>query len=310
MNRVCELLNIEYPIIQGSMAGVAEAPLAGAVSEAGGLGVIATAGRKGDWLREQIKAVREITDKPFAVNLMLMSHNTEEIMEVIIDEGIQVVTTGAGNAAPLIAPLHEAGVKVVPVVANARQAKKMEDAGADAVVCEGTEAGGHVGEVTTMPLARAVIAAVDIPVIIAGGIADGHGLAAAFALGGEGAQLGTVFCASEEAPIAQGYKEAIVNCGLTDTVVVGRSIGAPVRLIQNDMVAKLQEEIDNGSSRDEFEKSNLQMLLTAITKGDTEKGIVTIGQVAGNITAIRPVKEIIDSIVEEACQALNNMPSI
>lgn len=199
MNRVCELLNIDYPIIQGSMAGVAEAPLAGAVSEAGGLGVIATAGRKGDWLREQIKAVREITDKTFAVNLMLMSHNTEEIMEVIIDEGIKVVTTGAGNAAPLIAPLHEEGIKVVPVVANARQAKKMEDAGADAVVCEGTEAGGHVGEVTTMPLARAVIAAVDIPVIIAGGISDGHGLAAAFALGGEGVQLGTVFCASEEA---------------------------------------------------------------------------------------------------------------
>lgn len=307
MKSICDVVGVKYPIFQGSMAAVAEAPLVGAVSEAGGLGILATAGRDGKWVRDQIHQIRQITSKPFAVNVMLLSHRTEEVLKVVVEENVKIVTTGAGNPVPFIGPLKEAGIMVIPVVANAHQAQKVEDAGADAVVCEGTEAGGHVGEVTTLPLARAVIQAVNIPVVIAGGICDGRGLAAAFALGAQGVQMGTVFCASQEAPIAQEYKEAIVNCQLTDTVVIGREIGAPVRLIKSDVVKELADQIKGGLSRDEFEKLNLGALVKALAKGDTEEGIVTIGQVAGNVTAIRPVKEIIESIVTEAKEVLNNL---
>ncbi|KXB37801.1 nitronate monooxygenase [Aerococcus christensenii] len=307
MKSICDVVGVKYPIFQGSMAAVAEAPLVGAVSEAGGLGILATAGRDGKWVRDQIHQIRQITSKPFAVNVMLLSHRTEEVLKVVVEENVKIVTTGAGNPVPFIGPLKEAGIMVIPVVANAHQAQKVEDAGADAVVCEGTEAGGHVGEVTTLPLARAVIQAVNIPVVIAGGICDGRGLAAAFALGAQGVQMGTVFCASQEAPIAQEYKEAIVNCQLTDTVVIGREIGAPVRLIKSDAVKELADQIKGGLSRDEFEKLNLGALVKALTKGDTEEGIVTIGQVAGNVTAIRPVKEIIESVVTEAKEVLNNL---
>lgn len=307
MKSICDVVGVKYPIFQGSMAAVAEAPLVGAVSEAGGLGILATAGRDGKWVRDQIHQIRQITSKPFAVNVMLLSHRTEEVLKVVVEENVKIVTTGAGSPVPFIGPLKEAGIMVIPVVANAHQAQKVEDAGADAVVCEGTEAGGHVGEVTTLPLARAVIQAVNIPVVIAGGICDGRGLAAAFALGAQGVQMGTVFCASQEAPIAQEYKEAIVNCQLTDTVVIGREIGAPVRLIKSDAVKELADQIKGGLSRDEFEKLNLGALVKALAKGDTEEGIVTIGQVAGNVTAIRPVKEIIESIVTEAKEVLNNL---
>lgn len=307
MKSICDVVGVKYPIFQGSMAAVAEAPLVGAVSEAGGLGILATAGRDGKWARDQIHQIRQITSKPFAVNVMLLSHRTEEVLKVVVEENVKIVTTGAGNPVPFIGPLKEAGIMVIPVVANAHQAQKVEDAGADAVVCEGTEAGGHVGEVTTLPLARAVIQAVNIPVVIAGGICDGRGLAAAFALGAQGVQMGTVFCASQEAPIAQEYKEAIVNCQLTDTVVIGREIGAPVRLIKSDAVKELADQIKGGLSRDEFEKLNLGALVKALDKGDTEEGIVTIGQVAGNVTAIRPVKEIIESVVTEAKEVLNNL---
>lgn len=307
MKSICDVVGVKYPIFQGSMAAVAEAPLVGAVSEAGGLGILATAGRDGKWVSDQIHQIRQITSKPFAVNVMLLSHRTEEVLKVVVEENVKIVTTGAGNPVPFIGPLKEAGIMVIPVVANAHQAQKVEDAGADAVVCEGTEAGGHVGEVTTLPLARAVIQAVNIPVVIAGGICDGRGLAAAFALGAQGVQMGTVFCASQEAPIAQEYKEAIVNCQLTDTVVIGREIGAPVRLIKSDAVKELADQIKGGLSRDEFEKLNLGALVKALAKGDTEEGIVTIGQVAGNVTAIRPVKEIIESIVTEAKEVLNNL---
>ena len=307
MKSICDVVGVKYPIFQGSMAAVAEAPLVGAVSEAGGLGILATAGRDGKWVSDQIHQIRQITSKPFAVNVMLLSHRTEEVLKVVVEENVKIVTTGAGNPVPFIGPLKEAGIMVIPVVANAHQAQKVEDAGADAVVCEGTEAGGHVGEVTTLPLARAVIQAVNIPVVIAGGICDGRGLAAAFALGAQGVQMGTVFCASQEAPIAQEYKEAIVNCQLTDTVVLGREIGAPVRLIKSDAVKELADQIKGGLSRDEFEKLNLGALVKALAKGDTEEGIVTIGQVAGNVTAIRPVKEIIESIVTEAKEVLNNL---
>ena len=307
MKSICDVVGVKYPIFQGSMAAVAEAPLVGAVSEAGGLGILATAGRDGKWVRDQIHQIRQITSKPFAVNVMLLSHRTEEVLKVVVEENVKIVTTGAGNPVPFIGPLKEAGIMVIPVVANAHQAQKVEDAGADAVVCEGTEAGGHVGEVTTLPLARAVIQAVNIPVVIAGGICDGRGLAAAFALGAQGVQMGTVFCASQEAPIAQEYKEAIVNCQLTDTVVIGREIGAPVRLIKSDAVKELADQIKGGLSRYEFEKLNLGALVKALAKGDTEEGIVTIGQVAGNVTAIRPVKEIIESIVTEAKEVLNNL---
>ncbi|MCY3065170.1 NAD(P)H-dependent flavin oxidoreductase [Aerococcus mictus] len=305
-NPLLEVIGTKYPILQGAMGGVAYHQLVAAVSEAGGLGIIASAGMDKETLHEEIRKTRELTDKPFGVNLMLMSPNIADMIEVIAEEKVPVITTGAGNPKPVIEPLHQAGCKVIPVVATARQAAKMEAAGVDAVVCEGNEAGGHIGTVATMTLTRAVSKAVKIPVVTAGGVADGHGLAAAFALGASGAQLGTVLVASEEAPIADSYKEATVSAQENSTFEMAREIGSPIRLLQTKGSDHLQEIIDNGGGREDFEPVSLELLVKG-AKGDTENGTVTIGQIAGVVEEVRPVKEILDSMVEEADQVISSL---
>lgn len=306
MNRVTNLLSIEYPILQGAMNGVAYWQLVSAVSEAGGLGVLATAGMSEDKVREQVKKIKENTDKPFAVNIMLMGDNAEDVIRVIESEKVPVATTGAGNAAPYIDRLHEAGAKVVCVVGNGKQAKKMEEAGADAVVVEGTEAGGHVGSVTTLALVPEVAEMIDIPLIAAGGIADGRGLVAAIALGAEGVQLGTRFVASDEAPVAEAYKEKIVEAKSSDTQIIGTQTGAPTRLYLNEGAQYLDELDEQQLNRAEYEKENTKRLIKGV-KGDVEQGTVTIGQVSGVIHDIKPVKEIIQDIMAEAQEVLKGL---
>lgn len=231
MNRVTELLGIQYPVFQGAMAQISRHQLVSAVSNAGGLGILASGGMTADEVREEIRKTKALTDKPFAVNLMLMMDNVAEIVEVLIEEGVKVVTTGAGTPKPYMPRLKEAGIKVVPVIPSVKLALKMQELGCDAVVAEGMEAGGHIGETASMPLTRQVAAALDIPVICAGGVADGHGVVAAFALGAEGVQMGTVFLAAEECPIPDSYKQAVLDAVDTSTVVTGRKFKAPVRCI-------------------------------------------------------------------------------
>ena len=239
MINVCEILGTEYPIIQGAMARIAECNLAAAVSNGGGLGIIASGGESADWLRDQIAKVREMTDKPFGVNIMLLADNVEELIDVVCEEKVPVVTTGAGNPGKYIAKMKEAGIKVVPVVANLALATRVERAGADAVVAEGTEAGGHIGETTTMALVPQMVDALDIPVIAAGGIADGRGIAAAYMLGAQGVQVGTRFLVANECIVAQGYKDAIIKAKDSSTVATGRSTGHPVRIIKNKLARKI-----------------------------------------------------------------------
>ena len=239
MVNVCEILGTEYPIIQGAMARIAECNLAAAVSNGGGLGIIAAGGQSADWLRDQIKKTREMTDKPFGVNIMLLADNVDELMDVVCEEKVAVVTTGAGNPGKYIAKLKEAGIKVVPVVANVTLAQRVARAGADAVVAEGTEAGGHIGETTTMALIPQMVDALDIPVIAAGGIADGRGIAAAYMLGAKGVQVGTRFLVADECIIHQGYKDAILKAKDSSTVATGRSTGHPVRIIKNKLARKI-----------------------------------------------------------------------
>lgn len=239
--KITELLGIEYPVIQGGMAWVAEASLAAAVSDAGGLGLIAAAAAPAEWVREQIKKVREMTDRPFGVNIMLMSPEADQVAKVIVEEKVPIVTTGAGSPEKYMADWKAAGVKVIPVVASTALARRMERCGADAVVAEGTEAGGHIGEITTMTLVPQVADAVEIPVIAAGGIADGRGMAAAFMLGAEGVQVGTAFAASRESVIHQNYKDSILRAKDIDTRVTGRTTGHPIRVLRNDMSRKYLE---------------------------------------------------------------------
>ena len=252
---ITELLGITYPVIQGGMAWVAEASLAAAVSNAGGLGLIAAAAAPAQWVREQIRKARELTNKPFGVNIMLMSPEADEVAKVIVEEGVSVVTTGAGSPEKYMADWKNAGVKVIPVVASSALAKRMERCGADAVVAEGTEAGGHIGELTTMALVPQVADAVKIPVIAAGGIADGRGMAAAFMLGARGIQAGTVFAASKESVIHEQYKNSILKAKDIDTRVTGRTTGHPIRVLRNDMARKYLELEKNGADFQELEDS-------------------------------------------------------
>ena len=250
MVNVCEILGTEYPIIQGAMARIAECNLAAAVSNGGGLGIIAAGGQSAEWLREEIKKTREMTDKPFGVNIMLLADNVEELIQVVCEEKVPVVTTGAGNPGKYIARMKEHGIKVIPVVANVALAMRVARAGADAVVAEGTEAGGHIGETTTMALVPQMADAVDIPVIAAGGIADGRGVAAAYMLGARGVQVGTRFLVANECIVAQGYKDAIIKAKDSSTVATGRSTGHPVRIIKNKLAKKIltlesQESFDD-----------------------------------------------------------------
>ena len=294
MKKLNEILGTEFPIIQGGMANIATGEFAAACSNAGALGVIATGGMlQADLLREQIHICKSLTDKPFGVNLMLMNPCADEMAQVIIEEGVQVVTTGAGSPGKYIPAWKEAGIKVFPVVAASILAKRLVNLGADAVIAEGTESGGHVGEMTTMALVPQVIDAVDVPVIAAGGIADGRQVAAAFALGACGIQVGTCLLASVECPIHENYKAALLKAKDSDTVVTGRIIGAPVRILKNRMSREYLRREKEGADKMELEKYTLGSLRRAVQQGDTQTGSLMAGQVCGMLHEIRPVEEIL-----------------
>ena len=300
MKKLNEILGTEFPFIQGGMANIATGEFAAACSNAGALGMIATGGWDGDRLRQEIRRAKELTDKPFGVNLMLMSPYADDIARIILEEGVKVVTTGAGNPGKYIPAWKEAGVKVLPVVAASILAKRLVSAGADAVIAEGTESGGHVGEMTTMALVPQVIDTVDVPVIAAGGIADGRQLAAAFALGACGAQVGTCLLVSRECPIHGNYKQALLRAKDSDTTVTGRSIGGPVRVLKNKMARQYLALEKKGASLEELERHTLGGLRRAVFDGDMENGSVMAGQVAGMLHEIRPVREIFEELYRQS----------
>ena len=302
---ITELLGIEYPIFQGGMAWIAESTLAAAVSNAGGLGIIAGGSAPIDYLRDQIRRCKSLTDKPFGVNIMLMSPNAEELAQLVIDEKVPVVTTGAGNPGKFMAAWKEAGVKVVPVVPSVALAVRMERAGADAVIAEGTESGGHIGENTTMCLVPQVVDAVDIPVIAAGGIADGRGVAASFMLGAQGVQVGTRFLAADECQIHPTYKELVVKAKDTDSVVTGRYTGHPCRNVRTKFAKKLASgEKDGSLTPDEFEQLTLGSLRKAVQDGNLEEGSFLCGAIAGMIKEVKPAKAIIEEMFAQADKLL------
>ena len=299
------LLEIEYPIIQGGMAWVAEHHLAAAVSEAGGFGLIGAANAPADWVREQIRKTKELTDRPFGVNVMLMSPYADEVARVIAEEGVKAVTTGAGNPEKYMELWKERNIKVIPVVASVALAKRMERCGADAVVAEGCESGGHIGESTTMTLVPQVVDAVDIPVIAAGGIGDGRGIAAAFMLGAKGVQMGTRFVVTKECQVHPAYKERIIRAKDIDTRVTGRSTGHPIRALRNDMTkASLQKE-QEGASTEELELLASGALRRAVQEGDIHNGSLMSGQIAGLIKEEVSCKQLIDTLVSQTKEALN-----
>lgn len=304
---ITQLLGIKYPIFQGAMAQIARYELASAVSNAGGLGILASGGMRPEELREQIKKCKEQTTKPFAVNLMLMMPNINEIIDVVIEEGVKIVTTGAGTPRKFMPRLTEAGVKVIPVIPSVKAAKKMEELGCAAVVVEGMEAGGHVGTSTTMALLPQVTKAVNIPVIAAGGIADGRGVAAAFCLGASGVQMGTVFLATHECPISIEYKNLIVEADDTSTTLTGMKFGAPVRGIKNELTKRYHELEAQSSTLMELEELTLGSLRKAVYDGDVENGSVMSGQIAGLVDEIRSVEQVIVDIWEEAKATLANV---
>jgi len=298
--RVTEILGIEYPVIQGGMAWVAEYHLAAAVSNAGGLGIIGAGGAPAEFVREQIRKAKELTDKPFGVNLMLMNPEADAIAQVIVDEGVKVVTTGAGNPAKYMEMWKAAGIKVIPVVASVALAKLMERGGADAVVAEGMESGGHIGSTTTMALVPQVVDAVKIPVIAAGGIADGRGVAAAFMLGAEAVQMGTVFLTANECTVHQNYKDMVMKAKDIDSVVTGTSTGHPVRGIRNMMTKEYLRLEKEGAELMELEKLTLGALRKAVVEGDVVNGTVMAGQIAGLVKTERSCKDIVTGLMEQA----------
>ncbi|OFF36435.1 2-nitropropane dioxygenase [Listeria monocytogenes] len=302
-----EMLQIKYPILQGAMAQIATYELASAVSNAGGLGIIASGGMSADTLRKQIRLCKEKTTKPFAVNIMLMMPNCPELVDVIIEEDVRVVTTGAGTPKPFMEKFKAAGIKVIAVIPSVKIAQKMEEIGVDAVVAEGTEAGGHVGETTTMALVRQVVSAVNIPVIAAGGIADGHGMAAVYALGASGVQIGTLFLVAEECPVPASFKQAVLDATDTSTTVTGRRNGAPVRSIKNPMIQKYVELENENASRDKLEELTLGSLRKAVHEGDVENGSVMAGQICGMLTEIRSTSNIIENLMKESKQVASNL---
>ena len=304
MKKLNEILGTEFPIIQGGMANIATGEFAAACSNAGALGMIATGGWDGGRLRQEIRRAKELTDKPFGVNLMLMSPYADDIARIILDEGVRVVTTGAGNPGKYIPAWKEAGIKVIPVVAAAVLAKRLQRYGVDAVIAEGTESGGHVGEMATMALVPQVIDAVDVPVVAAGGIADGRQMAAAMALGACGVQVGTCLLASEECPIHDNYKQAILKAKDSDTVVTGRSIGGPVRVLKNKMAREYLELEKRGATLEELETVTLGGLRRAVLEGDVEHGSVMSGQVAGMLHEIKPVRRIFEELYTGGRDAL------
>ena len=298
--RLNEILGTEFPLIQGGMANIATGTFAAAVSNAGALGLIGAGGMRAEQLREEIRICKSLTDKPFGVNIMLMNPDADQMAQIVVEEGVKIVTTGAGNPGKYMAAWKEAGIKVIPVVPAAVLARRMEKAGADAVIAEGTESGGHVGEMTTMALVPQVVDAVNIPVIAAGGIADGRQLLAAFALGAVGAQLGTCLLASEECPIHPNYKEAILKASDNDTIVTGRIGGTPVRILKNRMAREYVKQEKAGADKLELEKYTLGSLRRAVFEGDVQTGSLMAGQVAGMVHEIRPLRAIFEDMMAGA----------
>lgn len=297
---ITRLLGIQYPIIQGGMAWVAEHHLAAAVSEAGGLGLIGAANAPGEWVREQIRAAKELTDKPFGVNIMLMSPYVEDVAKVVAEEKVAVVTTGAGNPEKYMDVWKNAGIKVIPVVASVALAKRLERCGVDAVVAEGTESGGHIGELTTMVLVPQVADAVEIPVIAAGGIGDGRGFAAARMLGAEGVQMGTRFLTARECVIHPRYKERVLKAKDIDTVVTGRTTGHPIRCLRNRMTREYLACEKAGKGFEELETMTIGGLRRAVKEGNVDYGSLMAGQIAGMVNKEQTCREMIEEIMQEA----------
>ena len=294
-NRVCELLGIKYPIFQGGMARIADASLAAAVSEAGGLGII-TGAAPTEWVKEQIQEAKKITDKPFGVNIMLMSENADEIADLVCEEGVKVVTTGAGSPGKYMDKWKKHNIKVIPVVASVALAKRMEKSGADAIVAEGTESGGHVGQLTTMALVPQVVDAVNIPVIAAGGIGDGRGVAASFMLGAEGVQVGTRFLVAKECTVHQNYKDKVLKAKDIDTEVTGRATGHPVRVLRNKLARTFIKMEKDGATPEELEQLGVGALRKAVVDGDVDNGSVMSGQIAGLVNKEETANEIVNEL--------------
>lgn len=307
MNKICKLLDIKYPIIQGAMANIADAELASSVSNAGGLGIIASGGMSADKLREEIKKCKKLTDKPFGVNLMLKAPNKDELIKVVMEEKPTVVTTGAGSPKDFIGEFKKLGIKVIPVIASVKHAVKMENLGADALIAEGTEAGGHIGENSTLPLVQSVVASVNIPVVAAGGIYDGKGLAAMLLLGASGVQMGTRFLLSTDCNIDKNYKEAIKNA--TETVVTGRNIGIPVRCLPNKMTEEYIREEKSGKTKEELEHFALGALKKAVA-GDVETGSLMSGQIVSMVNKEASTSQIIEEIMYDAEKTLVDASTI
>ena len=297
-----DIIKTKYPIIQGGMANIATGEFAAAISNAGGLGLIAAGGMKPEQLRENIDRARELTDKPFGVNIMLMHPQVDELMEIVIEKKVPVVTTGAGNPGKYVPALKEAGLKVMPVVASVALAQRMERLGVDAVIAEGTESGGHVGEMTTMALVPQVVDGVSIPVVAAGGIASGRQMLAAYALGACGVQVGTCLLVSEECPVHQNYKQAVLDASDSDTIVTGRIGGTPVRVLKNRMAREYVRQERAGATKEELEVYTLGSLRKAVFDGNVKEGSLMAGQVAGQLHEIRPAAVILEEMYTSFCQ--------
>ncbi|MFA5497213.1 MAG: enoyl-[acyl-carrier-protein] reductase FabK [Bacteroidales bacterium] len=304
-SRICEILGITYPVFQGGMAWVTDPTLAAAVSNAGGLGILSAMNADADFLRSQIAEIRTLTKKPFGVNIMLMSPFVDQVAQVVVDEKVPVVTTGAGMPGKYMDAWTQAGLKIIPVVASVAFAKRLERMGAVAVIAEGAEAGGHVGDLNTMALIPQVCDALSIPVIAAGGIADGRGMAAAFMLGAEGVQCGTCFLVAEECNIHLAYKEKIIKAGDTDTIVTGKKLGHPVRALKTPFTRKFaQMENDHDITQQEADEFGAGSLRRAVQEGDQQMGCYMAGQSAGLVKEIQPAKDIIENMVNRAAALL------
>lgn len=305
--RLTTLLGIDYPIIQGGMAWVSTAELAAAVSNAGGLGIIAAGNMPVDLLRLQIEKIKQLTTKPYGVNVMLLSPHADEVMSLVLEERVPVISTGAGNPGKYVDRIKSIGSKVMPVVPSVALAKRMEKAGVDAVIAEGLESGGHISDITTMALVPQVVDAVSVPVVAAGGIADGRGMAAAFALGAEGIQIGTRFISATECTVHPNYKKAVIDAGDRDTVVTGRPTGHPVRILRNQLAREFHKLESKGALPEEFEKLGIGRLKMAAIDGDVQRGSVMAGQIAGLVRKQQPAADIIKDIITQAEEICRNL---
>ncbi len=304
---ICDLLGIEYPIIQGGMAHLGTAELVSAVSNAGGLGIIGTGYYEPDWVRDQIHRTREKTDKPFGINIQLRSPHIEQVVRIILEEKIKIITTGAGNPARYMPDFKQAGAKVIPVIAGVSTARNVQEVGADAVVAEGMESAGHIGETTTMALVPQVVDNVRIPVIAAGGIADGRGLAAALALGAKGVQMGTIFACSQECIAHNEYKNKILEANDRSTVITGQTTGLPLRSLRNSLTEQYRALEEGGATPEELDLFGQGRMYLGLIEGDINEGSLLAGQIAGMIKEIKPVKDIIEGIVTEAEAVITNL---